>query len=74
MRLSIDVSSVQSETSSGLISSIDEELQDEQDLKKRENLIILKDRLDYLSRANKAIMKSLTRQKNVEEIADLIKE
>ena len=74
VRLSMDVSQVQTETSTNLIKSINEELQEETDVQKRQALIDLRERLDYLKRANNALMKSMTQQKNMEEIAALIRE
>ena len=74
VRLSMDVSQVQTETSTNLIKSINEELQEETDVQKRQALIDLRERLEYLKRANNALMKSMTQQKNMEEIAALIRE
>lgn len=69
-----DVSRVQAETSDSLINSINDELKITTDAKKIEALTNLRDRLDYLKRANKTLSDALCNQLSMEELAAIIKE
>jgi len=71
--LSVDVAQVQKETSAAVIKSIDAEIKEMGDLAQIEPLENLKERLLYLSDGNDAIMRSMTGQLSMEELAGLIK-
>ena len=72
--LSIDVANVQKETSAALIKSVDSRINEIADAEEIQILEELKERLDYLSRGNDALMRSLTSKIEMEELAALIKE
>jgi len=72
--LSIDIASVQTETTDSLTSAIKVDmanLTDPVQIQKAQSLI---DRLDYLKRGNIALSKGLTKDMNPKDLAGLIKE
>lgn len=73
--LATDAANVQRETSSALIKSIDSDIAEGKRTEKEvKELNDLKERLDYLMRANDAIAKSMIRQLSTDELAKLLKE
>lgn len=74
IRLSQDIALVQQQTSDSLVASINEELKEPRSESEKQALINLRNRLDYLKRANNALAKSLLKDVTPEEIAKLITE
>ena len=72
--VAMDVANVQDETSTALIRSIDADLENpnhnEADKKALEDL---KERLNYLKRATRAVSRGMTESLSVEELAEIIK-